>query len=199
MRNVIGITGGIGSGKSTVARAFEALGYAVYIADQRAKILYDFDTELKTSVKQLVGTEIYDAEDKLIRAKLAARIFADSKLLAQINALVHPAVKRDFEAWLSEIPQNYPHAFVLKEAAILFEVGTNNGLAAVIMIYAPMQVRISRVQARDGVTVKQVRERMANQWADNKKVLLSDFVIYNDGTHPIPPQIEAAIVKFSPK
>jgi dephospho-CoA kinase len=199
MMREIGITGGIGSGKSTVARLFEQSGYRVYYADDRAKLLYDQDSELKAAVKKLLGEDIYSEEDKLIRPKLAERVFADKSLLAKINALVHPAVGRDYQNWLETLPKDYTLPFVLKEAAILFEARTNTALDGVIMVYAPIRVRIARVIQRDGISEVQVLARLANQWADSIKLNRSDFVIYNDRHHDLAPQVAAAVRYFISK
>jgi dephospho-CoA kinase len=199
MKRSIGITGGIGSGKSMVARSFEAMGYRVYYADDRAKALYNEDAALKAEVKAIFGADVYDANDELVRAKLAERVFGNKELLAKVNALVHPVVIRDYEDWLEATPDAYSLPFVLKEAAILFEAGTQTqALEGVIMVYAPKQLRIQRVCQRDRVTVQQVQARLANQWADSRKIGLSDFIIFNDCLHPLEPQIQAAIHYFSP-
>lgn len=192
----IGLTGGIGSGKSTVARAMMALGYQVYFADERAKSLYDEDLELMSKVKALVGHDVYDKNEKLIRPKLAERIFADQQLLSQINGLVHPAVGQDFRRWMAELPSVYDKKFILKEAAILYEAGSYKTCHGVLAVYAPISLRLARVGKRDNADQGQVRSRMAHQWPDAKKLLRSDFVIYNDGIHPLTPQIAAAIQHF---
>ncbi len=189
----IGLTGGIGSGKSTAAKAFEAVGYRVYYADDRAKQLYDENATLRLEMQQLLGNDIYGADGKMQRQVLASRIFADKALLAQVNALVHPAVQADYEDWLQACPPNYNKKAVLKEAAILFEARTNTGLAGVIMVYAPKQTRLERVQARDAAARAQVLARMANQWSDAEKIARADFIIYNDGQHHLLPQIQKAM------
>lgn len=189
----IGLTGGIGSGKSTAAKTFEAVGYRVYYADDRAKQLYDENAALRMAMEQLLGTDIYGVDGKMQRQLLAARIFADQALLAQVNALVHPAVQKDYEVWLQACPPNYAKKAVLKEAAILFEARTNTGLDGVIMVYAPKQLRLQRVQARDAAAHTQVLARMTNQWSDAEKIARADFIVYNDGQHLLLPQIQRAI------
>ncbi len=189
----IGLTGGIGSGKSTVARAFQALGYRVYFADDRAKALYDEDADLRAAMIALLGPEIYDLDGKLVRSRLAELIFGDKTILAQVNALVHPAVARDYRIWLDNCPADYSKRAVVKEAAILFEAASNITLHGVIMVYAPKQVRLARVQTRDAVVPKQVLARMGHQWPDSTKLALSDFVIYNDGSHALLPQVQRSI------
>jgi dephospho-CoA kinase len=197
MTLTIGLTGGIGSGKTTVGRSFEALGYHVYYADDRAKLLYDMDEHLKRMIKQMAGNDVYDSHDQLIRAKLSEKIFEDKVLLSKVNALVHPAVRRDFESWRTAIPETYTLPFILKEAAILFEAGTDAALDGVIMVYAPKRTRLSRVLNRDGTQAEQVLARMNHQLSDGVKILRSDFIIFNDGIHAISTQIAASIGYFS--
>lgn len=194
----IGITGGIGSGKTTVAKAFIERGFLVYFADDRAKAIYDEDEEVKTQVRAIAGNEVYGADGKLHRTVLAAKIFQDKALLKQINAILHPAVARDYGKWVDSIPATYQQPFVLKEAAILMEVGNHKHLQGTITVYAPKSIRIKRVTSRDTSTVEQALGRMANQWTDFPKLLHSDFILFNDGIHPIDPQIEAAIKQLSP-
>ncbi|MFM2376118.1 MAG: dephospho-CoA kinase [Bacteroidota bacterium] len=197
MALTIGLTGGMGSGKTTVGRSFEALGYQVYYADDRAKLLYDVDDHLKRMITQVAGSDVYDSNDKLIRARLSEKIFQDKALLSKVNALVHPAVKRDFESWREAIPETYARPFILKEAAILFEAGTDTALDGVITVYAPKRTRLARVLHRDGTHAEHVLARMNHQWPDGMKILCSDFIIYNDGLHAISTQIAASIRHFS--
>ena len=192
----IGLTGGIGSGKTTVAKIFEHAGYRVYYADTRAKALYDEDQTLKAALIDLLGAEIYDSNGQLDKKRFGGLIFNDKQLLNSVNALVHPAVARDFERWIVETPSDYSHSFVLKEAAILFEAGSHRQADGVICIYAPKSIRLQRVQARDQVEASAVLARMRNQWPDQQKVLASDFIIYNDGQHPLIPQVMQAIDFF---
>ena len=184
----IGITGGIGSGKSTVARIFESYGFKVYYADARAKALYTEDEEVKAAVKALFGEDIYLVDGKIDRVKLGGIVFNDNSLLKELNAIVHPATGKDFERWLGELENGgYAKPFVLKEAAILYEARAHERLDGVIQVYAPTSIRIGRVCARDGVEPEDVRARMAN------------FVIYNDGEHHLIPQVQEATAYFSNK
>jgi dephospho-CoA kinase len=189
----IGLTGGIGSGKSTVARALEALGYQVYYADDRARGLYDLDPEVRDAMIALVGAELYDEGGKFRREVLSKLIFTDKALLAKVNAIVHPAVARDFDRWRAAIPSEYAKPAIFKEAAILFEAGSHTALDGVIMVYAPRLLRLQRVQQRDAIATAQVLARMANQWPDSRKLTLADFIIYNDGLHPLLPQVQQAL------
>ncbi|MFN8397727.1 MAG: dephospho-CoA kinase [Bacteroidia bacterium] len=194
----IGITGGIGSGKTTVARKFIDRGFLVYFADDRAKAIYDENEAVKTQVKAIAGADVYDEAGRLRRPALAERIFKDKALLKQINAVLHPAVARDYAAWIEAIPASYDRPFVMKEAAILMEVGNHLPLQGTITVYAPKSIRIKRVISRDSSSSEQVLSRMANQWSDFPKMQQADFILFNDGIHPIDPQIEAAIKQFSP-
>ncbi|MDG1064386.1 MAG: dephospho-CoA kinase [Flavobacteriaceae bacterium] len=172
---VIGLTGGIGSGKSTVATEFAALGVPVYHADERAKILMNMDIELKGKLRDLLGPETY-VNGRLNTGFVATHIFADPELLASWNALVHPSVALDFELWLSKQDSIY----VVKEVAILYETGGADQCEAVILVTAPKHVRLNRVIERDGATLEQVESRMARQWPDQIKRKKADYVIENE-------------------
>ena len=194
----IGITGGIGSGKSTVARIFEAMGYQVYYADNRAKALYFEDQEVISAVKVTFGEDIYLPNGELDREKLAGIVFNEKAKLSQLNAIVHPAIFRDFDRWKLALAQSgYNKSFLLKEAAILFESGSHLGLDGVIQVYAPKSLRLQRVTARDASQRSQVLARMVHQWPDSQKIRRADFVIYNDGQHEVIPQVMAAQTWFN--
>lgn len=172
---VIGLTGGIGSGKSFVAKEFEKHGFPVYYADDEAKKLMHTDP-VKSSIIKQFGYEVYDPYGNLNRGLLSRLVFQDQEKLAALNQIVHPAVARHFEEW---VKNNSQAAIVIKEAAILFETGSNQSCDIVILIVAPENVRIQRVTARDGVSEEEVRARMSKQWSDKKKIPLADFVIEN--------------------
>ena len=172
----IGLTGGIGSGKSTVAKVFTQLGIAVYCSDDRAKALMVNDAELRSSIKVLFGEQSYNL-GQLNRAYLASKVFSDKNALERLNALVHPVLKKDFNLWC--IKQSSP--YILKEAAILFESGANKGLDKVILVVAPKDLRINRVVERDKVSSESVLDRINTQWSDERKKSLSDYEISNDG------------------
>lgn len=172
---VVGLTGGIGSGKTTVARFFQSLGISIYIADDHAKRLMEEDPSLKKAIIEVLGPEAY-VNNSLNKAFIASKIFSDSKLLKQINNLVHPAVAKDFEYWRSQ--QSSP--YVIKEAAILFENGSYQMNDFNIIVIAPMTERIRRVMARDKTSEADVRKRMDAQWSDAKKMALADAHIHNE-------------------
>ncbi|SFD81166.1 dephospho-CoA kinase [Flavobacterium phragmitis] len=175
MAKVIGLTGGIGSGKTTVANYFEEMGVPVYIADDGAKRVMQ-SKEIIEEVKTAFGQSIFDG-DVLNRAKLAQIVFNDKEELAKLNNIVHPAVKRDFESWMLKY-KNYD--YVIYEAAILFESGRYKDCDVIITVTAPEEVRIERVIKRDQTTREQVLSRMKMQWNDEKRISKSNFVINNN-------------------
>jgi len=174
MTKVIGLTGGIGSGKTTIANYFNKMGIPVYIADDGAKRVMQ-SQEILDDVKSTFGTNIFEGE-VLDRAKLAEIVFNDKEQLAKLNAIVHPAVKRDFELWMQRY-KNYD--YVIYEAAILFESGRYKECDVIITVAAPEEVRIERVIERDKTTKQQVLSRMKMQWNDENRISKSDFVINN--------------------
>ncbi|MDR1584079.1 MAG: dephospho-CoA kinase [Prevotellaceae bacterium] len=182
----VGLTGGIGSGKSTVCKIFSILGIPVYQADIAAKNLYDTDKELQHELKLMFGEHLY-ASGTLDRQLLANIIFSDKENLRKINELVHPAVKRDFLRYISRIPETVP--YVIHEAAILYEAKIENMFDIIINVYAPESLRIKRVLARGDVNEKAVKQRIASQWQDKLKIELSDYNIINDDKTPVLPQI----------
>lgn len=194
----VGLTGGIGSGKTTVAGIFERFGFAIYYADPRAKALYTEDAEVKAGVTQLFGPAIWLPDGQPDRKRISAQVFQDKTQLQALNALIHPAVQRDYARWKAELEtKGYDRPFVLKEAAILYEASTHTNLAAVISVYAPKRLRLARVLARDGADRTQTLDRMRNQWPDSRKLSLAHFHIFNDGQHHLIPQVQAAIQFFS--
>ncbi len=180
----IGITGGIGSGKSTIARILQSMGYPIYYADKRAKILMNSDESLVQDIISLFGNEVYKNQE-LNRPYLANIVFNDSVKLQELNNLVHPAVATDFKKWTSSQTTN----FVFKEAAILFEIGSHKELDYNILVTAPVEERIKRTMARDKTTREAVLDRMKNQWADQQKIPLADFIIDNGGCVLVIPQV----------
>ena len=182
----VGITGGIGSGKSTVSGIFGLLGIPVYNSDLRARVLMTEDADVVSAVKSSFGEDSYLSDGSLDRARLAGIVFADPAKLAQLNSIVHPAVGRDFVTWCSH---QSGQPYVIKEAALIFEAGINRELDFVITVYAPEEVRVGRVTKRDKSTVAEVKARMANQWSDDKKALMSDFIITNYDDRPLLRQV----------
>lgn len=171
---VVGLTGGIGSGKSTIAKAFAALGIAVFNSDEQAKALIATDAQVKERIIAAFGEEAYH-NGEYNRAYIAQIVFNNSEKLAILNGIVHPALAKYFKRWAKE--QTSP--YVLKEAAILFESGSYKDCDYIITVTAPEEVRIARVMARDHCTEAQVRARMAQQWSDAQRIALSNAVIEN--------------------
>lgn len=182
---IIGLTGGIGSGKSLIARIFSLMDFPVYNADDQAKKLYLTDPDLRAGVVRLFGEEAY-ANGSLNRTYLAQIVFHDKKKLAQLNALVHPAVRRHFTTWHKQ--QDAP--FVIREAAILFESGSYKDCYKVITVAAPEELRIHRVKTRDEATTADIEARINKQWSDKQRREKSDFEIVNDDKKLVIPQVE---------
>jgi dephospho-CoA kinase len=171
---VIGLTGGIGSGKSTVCRMFRDLGVPVYDSDKEAKLLMQNSREIRAGLEALFGKEAFIG-DILNRELIANKVFTDKSLLQQLNRLVHPVVRQHFLSWQKK--QTFP--YVVQEAAIIFENGSHSNYDKIILVTAPKEIRIKRVMLRDGSTRKNILDRMKNQWTDRQKRKLSDFVIIN--------------------
>ncbi|MFV0541248.1 MAG: dephospho-CoA kinase [Aestuariibaculum sp.] len=171
---IVGLTGGIGSGKTTVAKAFASLGVPVYIADDEAKKLMTTSKVIKRELVGLFGSGAY-VGNKLNRPFIAHIIFNDKAYLQKMNAIVHPEVGKHFKKWLKK--QNTP--YVIKEVAILFENGGNKDCDYVITVIAPKPLRVERLLNRDNTTKEKIEAIMKNQWTDEEKIKLSDFVIEN--------------------
>lgn len=184
---LVGITGGIGSGKSTVCRVFQSLGVPVYDADSRAKYLMTTDGILISQISKEFGDLSYDKFGQLNRTHLAADVFGNPEKLEKLNTLVHPRVAVDFQQWAEQ----HRHApYLLKEAALLFETGSYKSLDMVIVVSSPEELRVKRVLARDKHrSADQVKDIMSRQWSEEKKVALADRVIYNDEHQLIIPQV----------
>ena len=180
----IGLTGGIGSGKTTVAEIFNVLGIPVFNADEAAKKIMETDRKLQLSIKEQFGESCY-LQGKLNKKLLAAIVFNDPYQLEKLNSLVHPLTIAAAEVWASE--QTTP--YTVKEAALFFEVGTAIGFDYMIGVLTPKHLRIKRVMERDGLTKDEVELRMKRQLSDEIKMRLCDFVILNDNEHLLIPQI----------
>lgn len=189
---IIGLTGGIGAGKSMVARILTTMDFPVFYSDKVGKSLMSSDTAVINKVKAVFGDQAYN-NGELNRSYLAKEIFNDQSLKAKLNEIVHPAVRKAFDSWKKE--QNAP--LVFNEAAILFETGTYKNYDYNILVTAPQETRIQRVQDRDNISKDQVLERMNNQWPDDKKRKLCDFEIINDGNTLLVPQVEKVIKMIS--
>ena len=183
----IGVTGGIGSGKTLVCSILKILGIPVYNADREARRMLNTHPVLQEGVMGLLGKEAY-RDGQLDRAYVESRVFGDREMLEKLNNLIHPAVREDFRNWVSGC-SGVP--YVVKEAAILFESGANRLLDLTVLIYAPSDLRIRRVMERDQVTREDVKRRMMHQMDDEEKRILADEIIVNDDREMLIPQIVA--------
>ena len=183
---IVGLTGGIGSGKTTVANMFAELGIPIYNADIEAKKLTATSQTIRKKLIELLGKETYK-EGVLDRKFMADRIFSDNELLQAVNAIIHPEVANHFKIWVAH--QKSP--YVIKEAAIIFESGAHLQYDLIILVTAPKKVRIQRVMSRDNSSQKEVEQRIANQWSDSKKSKLADIIIKNVNLDSTRRQVEA--------
>jgi len=181
----IAITGNIGSGKTTVCKIFESLRVPVFYADLEAKKLYD-NPDIISAVEKAFGSDIFDNNKHLKREKLAAIIFRDKKNLKIMNDIIHPKVIEKYQMWLM---QNRQYPYTLHEAAVIYENGLEKQFDMIINVSASESIRLSRVKNRDGISDKEIRNRMQRQWADEIKNKLANFVIVNDGNHFLIPQV----------
>lgn len=180
----VGVTGGIGSGKTLICKVFERLGAPVFYADQEAKKILNQDQQVVQQIKNTFGAGIYD-ETGINKATLADIIFNDDETLNKINNIVHPVVRSYFKKWLDKV--NHPYA--IEEAAILVETGAHNELDYTVLVYAPKELRISRTMQRDGSTREHIESRMKNQMPDEEKFKKVNYVIYNDNSRMVIPQV----------
>jgi dephospho-CoA kinase len=187
----IGLTGGIGSGKSIVARVFETLGIPVYYADDAAKRLMSTDENLKESIIKNFGEECYKS-GQLDRKQLASIVFNNKEKLKLLNSLIHPATIADANEWMKK----QKSAYIMKEAALLFESGADKNLDYVIGVLSPADLRIKRVMQRDGLTEKEVMQRIDQQMDEKEKMKRCDFIITNDEKQLVLPQILELDKKF---
>ena len=181
----IGLTGGIGSGKTTVARIFSMLNVPVYNSDEAGRKITNKDPLVKSSIKEQFGADMFDNQDNLNREKLSAIVFNDSSALSKLNAIIHPAVAQDFKMWCAK--QSNP--FAIKETAILFEHGLDKQLDGVIVVEAPDELRIKRVMHRNGITEDAVRQRIQQQLPQDELISRADWVIHNNEEQLLIPQV----------
>ncbi len=178
----IGITGGMGAGKSTICKIFGQLGVPIYDADLRAKWLMSNDKELIDAIKTNFGWDAYTRKEELNREYLAKVVFNNEAQLKILNGIVHPAVKRDYEVWTLE-HKDQPYS--LKEAALLFESESYKALHKVIVVTSPIETRIERIIKRDHVKREDILKRIQNQTTDRERMSMADWVIYNDGVNSL--------------
>ena len=182
---VVGLTGGIGSGKTTVAGFFKELDIPVYIADEAGKRLMETSPKIREQIISLFGESSYSGNTPE-RKYIASKVFSDATLLEKLNKIIHPAVAKDFKDWLQQQKSEY----VIYEAAILFETGGYKKCDRSILVTAPMELRIERLQKRDDSSRNEIQQRMDNQWSDEKKSQLADFIINNEDLADTKLQVE---------
>ena len=187
---IVGVTGGIGSGKSVICKVLEKLGYPVFYSDNVAKELIQTDPIIIQELTNLIGGELY--ENGFQKQILAQKLFNNTQIKDKVNQIVHPRVRLAFEIWTAD--QNSP--IVFNEAAILFETGIYKKYDATILVTAPEAIKIKRVTFRDNLTEEAVQARMDNQWSDEDKLKLTDYVIVNDNKLPVLPQIDRVLSKI---
>jgi dephospho-CoA kinase len=182
----IGVTGGIGSGKSMVCQLFACLEIPVYNADARAKWLTNHDSEIKEKVTALLGPDAYDSEGFYNTSFVASVVFKDAELLNSLNAIIHPVVMRDTQSWVA---QHADSAYVLKEAAIMNAAGQGNSLDFVVMVDAPEDLRVKRILQRDNRSEQEIRAIIKRQVSDEARKKIADFIVTNDETSALIPQV----------
>lgn len=183
----VGISGGMGSGKTLVCAIFKVLGISVYNSDLEAKRIMETNEQVKKEIINLLGEESYLSNMTLNRKYIAEKIFNHTELLSGINQIVHPAVREDAEIWSKKIPRN--NSYFLRESAILFETGIYKQLNYNILVIAPRELRLHRIKNRDRLSEEEIASRMNQQWSDEQKLPLTDFVIINDEKTFLIPQI----------
>jgi len=182
---VVGITGGIGSGKTFICQILESMSYPVFYSDKEAKSILINDLEVRKQIIDLFGNNSYLKDNTLNREFLASKIFNDKEFLAKMNAIVHPAVRKHFNKWVMQQESN----IVFNEAAIIFEIGNAKHYDSVILVKTSKETKIKRIQKRDESSLKDIEKRMNNQWSDERKSELADFSIDNNENVMLLPQI----------
>jgi dephospho-CoA kinase len=192
-QKLIGITGGIGSGKSLICKIFATMDIPVYDADSRAKSLMNNDLDLKNSIQNLLGEQAYTPAGEYNRPWVASQVFNNPDLLKQLNSIVHPRVREDSKTWISQY-SNAP--FLLYEAALMKAAGDGNMFDKVIVVNAPIDLRIKRVMKRDKRSEQEVRDIIARQISDEERLQIADFIIENDDKQSVLEQVLVLFEKF---
>ena len=192
---VLGITGGIGSGKTTVCKIFELLGVPVFYADDEAKQLYD-DAKIKSRVLKLFGKKILEKGNKIDKKKISEFVFSDKKLLAKLNAIIHPEVRKRFSAWMKK---KNGSKYVIKEAAIMIESGSHKELDYLVSVNSPKVLRIKRIINRSNMPVEEINKRIKEQISDKERAKYSDVIILNDDKHSLIEQVLKLHAKLTGK
>ena len=185
-QKIIGITGGIGSGKSLICKIFSTMNIPIYDADSRAKYLINNDISLKNSIKSLLGENAYLPMGKYNRKWVASQVFNNSDLLKQLNSFVHPCVHKDSHDWVKKYSKS---PFLIYEAALMKAAGDNNMFDKVIVVNAPINLRIQRIQVRDKRSEQEIKDIIARQFSDEERLKIADYVIDNDDKEPVLEQV----------
>ncbi|MES2514652.1 MAG: dephospho-CoA kinase [Bacteroidota bacterium] len=188
---IIGLTGGIGSGKTTVAKLFETMGCVLYNSDEAAKLAY-YNPKVKQQVIELLGENAYINFHEIDRNYISKQVFSNKSLLEKLNAIIHPAVKENF----IQFQKTYASAMILKESALLFETNIYKDLDKIILVTAPLETKIARIKKRNTFSDEEINKRIKAQWADEQKIPLADFIVLNDGSKPLIPQVIDIIQKL---
>lgn len=189
---LVGLTGGIGSGKTIVSKVFETMGCFIYNSDEKAKALY-YNSNIKKNVIELLGTESYLNEHEINKEYISKKVFNYPELLQKLNQIIHPAVKEDFINFKNKLPEK---SIIVKETALLFEAGINKDLDYTILVTAPIDIKIKRVMSRNHISKEEVEKRMSSQWSDEQKKNLANIVITNDESLALIPQVISVIEKL---
>ena len=189
---IIALTGGIGSGKTTIAKLFETMGCLIYYSDEKAKELY-YHFEIKKRVIQLLGSDAYSASGSLNSTFIAGIIFKDKTKLESLNAIIHPALEKDFEIFVKQQPSE---RIIIKESALIFETDSYKKFKTIILVTAPLEQKIKRVMQRNKMPRENVEKRMSAQWPDEQKIPLASYIISNDDTEAVIPQVISVLKKI---
>ncbi|MEZ4804321.1 MAG: dephospho-CoA kinase [Bacteroidia bacterium] len=189
----LGITGGIGSGKTTVCKIFEQYGVPVYYADLRSKVLVSENSDLQRELIQEFGQKTF-VDGEYNRAYIASIVFNDKSRLNVLNSIIHPYVLKD---WDSFCIKHRNHAYVIKEAAIMLETDSKNSIDSVVLVYAPEELRIQRIMKRDSIDLDSIKARINSQMPEEEKLKLANHIIYNDGEHSLIEQVKELHLKYN--
>lgn len=181
---IVGLTGGIGSGKSMAAKVFALMGCALFNSDEEAKKVY-YQKEVREQVISLLGDEAYERNGQINKTHISSKIFNDTALLESLNNIIHPAVISRFQ----EFCDQHKNKIIIKESALLFEAKIDKYCDTVVTVIAPLEIRIKRVMERDGISKQDVEKKLASQWTDQERAKRSDHLIYNDEKHSIIQQV----------
>jgi dephospho-CoA kinase len=189
----VGVTGGIGSGKSMVCRLFACLGIPVYDADSKAKLITTTNPEIRQKITGLLGENAYLPDGSYNRAYVSSKVFKDSELLTSLNAIIHPAVLRDTEQWVNN---HIGFPYVIKEAALMNKAGQGNSLDFVVVVDAPAELRVKRILERDKRAESEIKAIIARQVSDADRKQIADFLVHNDQNSALIPQVLELHARF---